>query len=206
MGFKAPRAWSHTTTEVGGYGDVARGVFSRVGFWSSPIGTAGCKSCWVPDLESWNAAVTLDLAALAMPALAALDVTEPLNWLPPSSFSLLGGKPKAPVSIDDDAFLDHLENGYLRESVTQECLTPRPAKHWGEYCLKRIGKDQFKYGSSNTLACCWSGPWLVRGHRPACDACYPATDHLCSEHTHTLTTECTRRRRTRRARWRSASS
>jgi hypothetical protein len=82
-----------------------------------------------------------------MPALAALDVTEPLNWLPPSSFSLLGGKPKAPVSIDDDAFLDHLENGYLRESVTQECLTPRPAKHWGEYCLKRIGKDQFKYVS-----------------------------------------------------------
>jgi hypothetical protein len=59
---------------------------------------------------------------------------------------------------------------------------------------------------SNALACCWSGPWLVRGHRAACDACYPATDHLCSEHTHTLTTECTRRRRTRRARWRSASS
>jgi len=76
--------------------------------------------------------------------------SQPDSWSIASSFGF--GAEKSEATDPADELLDLLENGYARESVTQECLTPRdPEDHEREsgrphrcFCFKRIGKEMME--------------------------------------------------------------
>ena len=79
-----------------------------------------------------------------------------LSKLMTSGFA--GEKPA--VTDPADELLDLLENGFARESITQECLTPRePEEHERDsgrphrcFCFKRIGKEVMELHTDNGRA------------------------------------------------------
>jgi len=67
------------------------------------------------------------------------------NLMSPTPFR--GGKDEAAQKDPADELLDLLENGFARESITQECLTPREEEEddagrpHNRFVFKRIGKE-----------------------------------------------------------------
>jgi hypothetical protein len=78
-----------------------------------------------------------------MPALAEKAPMSTNSFLHEQCLSLLGRKKTLTLDITDpqDELLDLLENGYARESITQECLSPRESPEgFNRFVFKRIGK------------------------------------------------------------------
>jgi len=86
--------------------------------------------------------------------------TQPDSWsladvLTPRS--IFGKKEELTVTDPADELLDLLENGYARESITQECMTPRDQDENDRdrgrphrcFCFKRIGKETMELHTDN---------------------------------------------------------
>lgn len=71
--------------------------------------------------------------------------------------SIFGAKEEIKVTDPADELLDLLENGYARESITQECMTPREqdsedlkgGRPHRCFCFKRIGKETMELHTDN---------------------------------------------------------